>query len=136
MAEGRRPILVAGEALVDLIITPDGAIEAIHGGGPFNVARTIARLGQPTGFLGLLSDDAFGRARWRSSLAADGVDLVGAPPTELPTTLALAEIDPEGAASYRFYADGTSAPGLTPDLLPPAPADRAQPSRRNPRAGL
>ena len=40
-------IAVAGEALMDLIVDPLGHIEARPGGGPFNVARTIARLGQP-----------------------------------------------------------------------------------------
>ena len=30
--------------------------------------------------------------------------------TERPTTLAAAELDDGGAASYRFYIDGTSAP--------------------------
>ena len=35
--------------------------------------------------------------------------------TDDPTTLALAELDEEGAATYRFYVDGTSVPGLTPE---------------------
>jgi fructokinase len=43
--------------------------------------------------------------------------------TDDPTTLALAEIDEQGSAVYRFYERGTSAPGLTPDdalaALPP-----------------
>jgi fructokinase len=33
----------------------------------------------------------------------------------LPTTLALAEVDERGAATYRFYTEGTSAPGLEPE---------------------
>jgi fructokinase len=38
----------------------------------------------------------------------------------LPTTLAAAELDDGGAARYRFYIEGTSAPALdvTPDLAP------------------
>jgi fructokinase len=32
--------------------------------------------------------------------------------TDDPTTLALAEVDGEGQATYRFYIDGTSVPGL------------------------
>ena len=35
--------------------------------------------------------------------------------TTKPTTLALAELDADGAATYRFYTDGTSAPALTPE---------------------
>ena len=46
-------------------------------------------------------------------LTADGVDTTSAVATDLPTTLAIAELDGSGTASYRFYVDGTSAPGLT-----------------------
>jgi hypothetical protein len=69
-------ITVAGEALIDLIVDPAGHVDARFGGGPFNVARAIARLGQPAVFLGRLSGDRFGRPsrppprpppRWRSS---------------------------------------------------------------------
>ena len=38
-------IVVAGESLIDLIVGPDDRVEAIPGGGPYNVARTIRRLG-------------------------------------------------------------------------------------------
>lgn len=105
-------IIVAGEALVDLIVAPNGDLSAIPGGGPYNTARTIARLGGQVAFLGRLSDDRFGRML-RAALSADGVsaDLVAA--TNAPTTLAVAELDADGAASYRFYLHGTSAPGLT-----------------------
>jgi Sugar kinases, ribokinase family len=54
-------IVVAGEALIDLIVHRDGRLAAVPGGGPFNTARTIARLGVPVAFLGRLSDDRFGR---------------------------------------------------------------------------
>lgn len=105
-------IVVAGEALIDLIVASDGRISAIPGGGPYNTARTIARLGGDVAFLGRLSSDRFGRTL-RAALTADGVglDLVSA--TDDPTTLAVAELDGQGTASYRFYVDGTSAPGLT-----------------------
>ena len=54
-------IVVAGEALIDLIVAPDGSVAANPGGGPYNTARTIARLGQPVTFLGRISSDRFGR---------------------------------------------------------------------------
>ena len=41
----RTMIVVGGEALVDLVIDPDGRSTAKLGGGPFNAARTIGRLG-------------------------------------------------------------------------------------------
>jgi fructokinase len=45
-------------------------------------------------------------------LVGDGVDLSLLRPTTAPSTLALAELDPSGDASYRFYLDGTSSFGL------------------------
>ena len=108
-------IIVAGEALIDLIAHADGRLEAVPGGGPFNTARTIARLGGEVAFLGRLSSDRFGR-QLRAALETDGVDLRWAPSTELPTTLAVAELDDVGAATYRFHVAETSAPGLDLDV--------------------
>lgn len=105
-------IVVAGEALIDLIVHPDGRLAAVPGGGPFNTARTIGRLGVDVAFLGRLSTDRFG-AILVTALANDGVDLRWAVQTEAPTTLAVAELDERGAASYRFHLAETSAPGLT-----------------------
>jgi len=104
---------VGGEALIDLVADAAGAVQAHPGGGPYNVARTLGRLGQPAHYLGCLSDDRFG-ALLRARLAADGVRLDTAVATTLPTTLALAELDAGGAATYRFYSEGTAAPALTP----------------------
>jgi fructokinase len=105
-------IVVTGEALVDLVLAADGSIGGHPGGGPYNVARTVARLEQPASYLGRISDDAFGR-RLLAELSGDGVRVDAVVPTSAPTTLALAELDATGAAQYRFYAQGTSAPGLT-----------------------
>jgi fructokinase len=104
-------IVVAGEALIDLLATPDGGLRAVRGGGPYTTARTIARLGGDVAFLGRLSTDRFGQAL-RDGLAADGVALDHVESTDAPTTLAVAELDATGTASYRFYLDGTSATGL------------------------
>jgi fructokinase len=116
-------IVVAGEALVDLVPGQDDALRAHPGGGPFNTARTIGRLGQPVAFLGRLSSDRFGRTL-EAMLEADGVGLGSVVHTDEPTTLALAEVDPSGAACYRFYERATSAPGLVPaDALAALPPD-------------
>jgi fructokinase len=115
--------LVAGEALFDLVLAAPGAdgaargvatLGAHPGGGPFNTARTIGRLGQPAAFLGRISTDRFGTTLARM-LAEDGVRDEAIVRTDEPTTLALADLDSGGAATYRFYAAGTSAPGLTPE---------------------
>ena len=109
-------IVVAGESLIDLIVGADGRVEAIPGGGQYNVARTIGRLGHSVAYLGRLSTDRFGQAL-RERLVRDGVDCRLVQSTDAPTTLAVAELDESGAATYHFYLDGTSAPGLSDDGL-------------------
>jgi fructokinase len=114
MSGGRtdRLAVVAGEALMDLVHTCDGELRAHPGGGPYNVARAIGRLGRPVAYLGRVSTDGFGR-RLSRQLEEDGVGLEAIVPTEDPTTLAIAQLDDGGAATYSFYTAGTSAPGLT-----------------------
>jgi fructokinase len=108
---GGRTVVVLGEALIDLIVAADGSTRALPGGGPFNAARTIARLGGDAVFLGQLSDDRFGRLL-REQLLADGVRIGLPDPCLEPTTLAVAELDAGGAATYRFYTAGTSTAAL------------------------
>lgn len=107
----RLVIVVVGEALVDLVIDTAGRVTAALGGAPYNTARACGRLGTDVSFVGALSDDRFG-SMLRAQLVADGVDVARAPIVGLPTTLAAAELDDGGAASYRFYIQGTSAPAL------------------------
>ena len=109
-------IVVAGEALIDLVIAPDGAVHAAPGGSCFNTARAAARLGADVHFVGGLSHDRLGR-RLADQLAADGVSIELAARTELPSTLAVAEIDRNGAASYRFYVASTSAPTVEDEQI-------------------
>jgi fructokinase len=110
-------IVVCGEALIDMISNGDGTQQAAPGGGPFNTARALARLGVPTAFLGRLSDDAFGR-RLADLLVSDGASLELASIGSEPTTIAMADIDNEGFAEYQFLVQGTSAPNLTPEMVP------------------
>jgi fructokinase len=105
-------IVVAGEALIDLLVHPDGRLAAVPGGGPFNAARTIGRLGEEVAFLGRLSADRFGGVL-RDALADDGVDLTMTEATEAPTTLAIAELDDLGQATYRFHTAETASPELS-----------------------
>jgi fructokinase len=110
---GTRTILVAGEALFDLWL--EGAdVRGRPGGGPFNTARALARLGQRVAYLGALSDDGFGR-RLRQELADDGVSLEAVVDTTAPSTVALADIDAAGGARYGFWREGTASAILTPD---------------------
>lgn len=114
-------VTVAGEALVDLVISPDGAVEAALGGAPYNTARAAARLGASVSFVGTLSNDRFG-TMLTQQLLDDGVAII-ADRTERPSTLAAAELGDDGAATYRFYIDGTSAPHLTPESFRPPGTD-------------
>ncbi len=108
-------IVVAGEALVDLVADPadpKGRLRPLPGGSPFNVAVGLGRLGVASGLLSPLSDDAFGTLLARR-LADAGVAPLPTSRTARPTTLAMVHLDAGGHASYAFYLDGTSATGMT-----------------------
>ena len=109
-------ILVCGEALIDIVHNPDGTQRATPGGGPFNTARALARLGTPCAFLGHLSSDVHGRELARL-LRADGVSMELASIGPEPTTVAHADLDSDGRATYRFTTAGTSAPSLSPAMI-------------------
>ena len=100
-------ILVAGESLIDLIAGPGGGVNASAGGGPFTAARTIARLGQPTRFLGHFSADPFGQLL-TAKLAQDGVELALPDPVPEPTALAIVALDGQGVAKYWFHVAQTA----------------------------
>jgi fructokinase len=110
-------IVVCGEALIDRIHNGDGTQRAVPGGGPFNTARALARLGVPTAFLGRLSEDVFGR-QMAGLLVSDGASLELATVGPEPSTIAIADVDSEGFAEYQFLVEGTSAPNLTVDMVP------------------
>jgi fructokinase len=110
-------VVVCGEALIDMISNADGTQQAFPGGGPFNTARALARLGVPTAFMGRLSDDVFGR-RLAGLLVSDGASLELARIGSEPTTIARANVDSEGYAEYQFVVQGTSAANLTPEMVP------------------
>ena len=120
-------VVVAGEALVDLVPDAAGHLRPLPGGSPLNVAVGLGRLGLPTGYLGPLSRDAFGDLL-AARLAEAGATAVLPDRCAAPTTLAMVHLDPAGVAAYSFYLDGTSAVGLTaadvaalPDAVTAAP---------------
>src|SRR5579875_2115283 len=94
-------IVVAGEALMDVLAEPDDRLVALPGGAVFNVARALGWLGADCTYLGRLSGDRFG-AELRARLTEAGVRLAVEEPADVPTTLALAELDEAGSARYRF----------------------------------
>src|SRR5579875_1386987 len=103
------PLMVIGEALVDLMPAPAAAtgaeqlaLRAVTGGGPANVAVGLARLGVPVMFAGRFSLSGMGPWR-RRRLAAEGVDLTPSVSSHRHQTLALVSLAPGGGATYDFY---------------------------------
>ncbi|MYT27959.1 carbohydrate kinase [Streptomyces sp. MspMP-M5] len=116
-------IVVAGEALIDLVPSqppsPDGSLPALlprRGGGPYNTAVALGRLGSPVAFCSRVSTDAFGASLLRG-LRDGGVDTSLVQRGPEPTTLAVADIGADGSAGYGFYVEGTADRLFT---LPPA----------------
>ncbi|MGW3033663.1 carbohydrate kinase family protein [Streptomyces sp. NPDC001178] len=114
-------IVVAGEALIDLVPQGAGALAGLKpalGGGPYNTAVALGRLGSPTAFCSRTSRDAFGEALL-DGLRAAGVDVSGVQRGAEPTTLAVATIDGDGSAAYSFYVEGTADRlFVAPEALP------------------
>jgi fructokinase len=110
-------ILVCGEALIDVLENGDGSQRQAAGGGPFNTARALGRLGVPTAFFGHLSTDTYGR-ELAGLLRSDGINLDLTTTGPEPTTIAIANLDGDGLAEYEFLVEGTSAPNLTMAMVP------------------
>ncbi|MGH8960183.1 MAG: carbohydrate kinase family protein [Jatrophihabitantaceae bacterium] len=102
------PVLaVIGEALIDLVHGADGTATPRPGGSPLNVAIGLARLHQPTAFLGRFGGDEYGRLL-RAHAADSGVDLRRAIAAAEPSTVAAVHLDDHGAAQYEFTVEGTA----------------------------
>jgi fructokinase len=103
-------VVVGGEALVDLVPVEERALAPLAprlGGGPYNVAIGLGRLGIPATMLTRLSTDAFGDAlldRLRDSHVDDALVQRG----DEPSTLAVVTLDGSGAARYSFHVAGAA----------------------------
>ncbi|MEU9581235.1 carbohydrate kinase family protein [Streptomyces chilikensis] len=115
-------IVVAGEALIDLVPHEPGPLAPLRpvpGGGPYNTAVALGRLGAEAAFCSRISSDGYGEALL-DGLREAGVDTAPVQRGPEPTTLALARLDEDGSASYAFYVEGTAdrlfrAPGRLPE---------------------
>jgi len=107
-------ILVGGENLIDFIESADGRFTANLGGGPYNIAKALARQGQDVGYLTPVSTDQMGD-RLAAELMADGVHLL-APRSKAPTSLALVSLQ-NGQPSYQFYRQKTAERRVTTTML-------------------
>jgi fructokinase len=115
-------MLSCGDALIDFVpvTAADGrdAVRPAVGGSCLNVAVGLSRLGAPTGFVGGISTDLFGRMI-ADHATASGVDITPATRSDRQTTLAFVRIV-GGESQYAFYDAATAArewifsPGLVP----------------------
>jgi len=108
-------IVVIGEALVDVVDRGDGAPQPHVGGSPLNVATGLARLDVPVQLGATIGSDEHG-TRIRAHLLDNGVELVELAPPAAASSVALARLDTEGAASYEFRII------WAPERVPPLPS--------------
>ncbi|GAA1324527.1 carbohydrate kinase [Leucobacter albus] len=94
-------VLVVGEALIDVVVHPDGSREGVAGGSPANVALGLARLGARPDFLSHIGQDADGE-HILTRLRASGVRVLPETVGAARTPTAEVTLDSGGHASYRF----------------------------------
>lgn len=118
-------IVVGGEALVDLVPDPataSGELGPLHprlGGGPYNVAIGLGRLGVPVRFFARISTDQFGD-KLMDRLRTSNVDISLIQRDPQPTTLAVVGFDADGSTRYSFHTAETAGryvvdPGPLPE---------------------
>jgi fructokinase len=108
-------VVVVGEALVDIVVSPAGTVEH-PGGSPANVAYGLGRLGVATALLTSIGDDPRGEAI-AQHLARAGVDLLPGSRSDGRTATATAVLASDGSASYDFDIHW-ELPRTVPAMLP------------------
>ena len=128
-------IVVGGEALVDLV-DERGVLRPIPGGGPFNTAIALGRLGVPVAYLGTLSHDEYG-SLLAGSLVEAGVDMSLVRSSDAPTPLAV-RMGTLLKAMDRWARDNLPLAVAAPSnrAKPKRPATAGSSSCRGPRARL
>lgn len=116
--EVEKVALVVGEALVDVVVRPDGTSTSYPGGSAANVAVALARLDRPTFFSTCFAEDEYG-GLIVTQLDRAGVRLASDPDTVQRTSSAIATIGDDGAASYEFDLDWRLGPLTLDESLSP-----------------
>lgn len=109
-------VTVAGEALVDLVMSADARLSPCPGGASYNLSRALARQGVGVAYLNPLSRDRFGR-EMSTSLAQEGVVIAQRQPVPESTSLAVVHLDECGHPEYAFYRHGVADRALTAQAL-------------------
>lgn len=110
-----------GEALIDLVPQPDGSTRPQPGGGAWNTALALGRLGIPTSFAWPISRDRYGELLL-APLAKAGVDTTACIRSDRPTATARIDLN-NGNATYHFDDENSAGRLFTPRDLPPIPQD-------------
>ena len=110
---------VVGEALVDLVGTAP-TFTAHRRRQPVQRRDHAGRLGAPVQLVARSGRDRFGEMLLDKARASD-VNLDRWQQVDEPTTLAVASLEPGGAAQYDFYLDATAALGWDDSLLDVVP---------------
>lgn len=118
--EAQKPLdaVVVGEALIDVVTTPDSQVEH-PGGSPANVAYGLGRLGVHTGLLTAIAPDARG-VLIEDHLRRAGVALLPGSKSLTRTATAIATLAPGGSAAYDFdihWDLPTTTPACFPKIL-------------------
>lgn len=124
-------IAVAGEALIDAHRDGD-LLRLFPGGGPFNTAIALGRLGAPTCYLGAISQDRLGRQLEQTLRAAD-VDTRRVVHVAASTPIAIVD-STSAEPSYSFYLAGIAHEALRRHDLEDPAARRRSAARRNARS--
>ena len=106
------PVVVVGEALIDIVIPVAGESVEHVGGSPANVAIGLARLGHETMLATHIGTDARGE-RIANLLAHERVQLTPGSTDAARTSTAAARLDAAGVATYEFDLEWTADPSLT-----------------------
>lgn len=114
-AEPRFDVVVVGEALVDIVVSPRGTVEH-PGGSPANVAYGLGRLGVDTALLTSIGDDHYAATIEKHLLSA-GVKLLPGSKGRGGTASATAVLASDGSAQYDFDIRW-DLPRIAPATLP------------------
>ncbi|GHV80771.1 ribokinase [Spirochaetia bacterium] len=110
-------ILACGEALIDMVPIQGNGFLPCPGGGPYNTAIAIGRLGVPVRFLSRLSTDFFGEILVDRLIKNNvGVDLI--PRTDQNSTLAFVKLEEGKEPQYIFYTEGAADRSFSVEDLP------------------
>ncbi|SDP63600.1 fructokinase [Arthrobacter sp. ok909] len=111
-------VIVIGEALVDIVVSPRGTVEH-PGGSPANVAYGLGRLGADTALLTSIGDD-HRAAAIEKHLRSAGVQLLHGSRGRGRTATATAVLASDGSAQYDFdirWDLPRTAPATLPKIL-------------------